>query len=96
MRSAPALTSLNLSQCSLITHNSIEDLAKFLGSTLKELYLQDCQGLDAMLVLPALKKLEQLEVLSVSRIETVCHNFIKRFVGARGGNMKELILAGCV
>ncbi|PQQ04660.1 hypothetical protein Pyn_27513 [Prunus yedoensis var. nudiflora] len=61
--SAPALRSLNLSQCSLLTSSSISTLADSLGSVLRELYLNDCQGIDALLILPALKKLEHLESL---------------------------------
>ncbi|XP_062091158.1 uncharacterized protein LOC133797310 [Humulus lupulus] len=94
--SAPALRSLNISQCSLLTSSSIDTLANSLGSILRELYLDDCQGIDAMLMLPALKKLEQLEVLSLAGVENVCDKFILEFIGSRGYNMKELILTDCV
>ncbi|KAG2717966.1 hypothetical protein I3843_03G196200 [Carya illinoinensis] len=94
--SAPALRSLNLSQCSLLSSSSIDTLANTLGSVLRELYLTDCQSIDAMLILPALKKLEQLQVLSVAGIPDVCDHFIKEFIRARGHNMKELVLTDCV
>lgn len=94
--SAPAIRSLNLNQCSLLTFSSIDTLANSLGSNLRELYLDDCQSIDAMLMLPALTKLEQLEVLSLAGIESVCDEFIREFISIRGHNMKELVLTDCV
>lgn len=61
-----------------------------------ELYINDCQNVDAMLILPALNKLKYLEVLSVARIETVSDDFIREFVSVHGHNMKELVLSECV
>ncbi|XP_004288980.1 PREDICTED: uncharacterized protein LOC101312489 [Fragaria vesca subsp. vesca] len=94
--SVPALRSLNLSQCSLLTSSSIDTLANSLGSLLKELYLNDCQSIDAMQILPALKKFEHLEVLWLPGIENVCDDFIKEFISARGHNLKELSLTDCI
>lgn len=94
--SAPALRSLNLTECSLLTSSSIDTLANSLGLNLRELYLDQCLSIDVMLTLPALKKLEQLEVLSLAGIATVCDKFIREFISIRGHNMKELILADCV
>lgn len=94
--SAPALRSINLSQCSLLTFSGIETLAESLGSSLRELYLDDCHSIDVKLTLPALKKLEQLEVLSLAGFEDVCDDFIIEFISARGHNMKKLVLIGCV
>ncbi|KAI9191538.1 hypothetical protein LWI28_009766 [Acer negundo] len=94
--SAPALRCLNLSQCSLLTSTSIDILADSLGSVLQELYINDCQRIDAMLILPALKKLNHLEVLSVAGIETVSDDFVGEFMSACGHNMKELVLSDCL
>ncbi|XP_027355420.1 uncharacterized protein LOC113865209 [Abrus precatorius] len=94
--SAPALRSINLSQCSLLTSASLYILAESLRSLLKELYLDDCQGIDAALVVPALMELEHLEVLSVAGIQTVCDEFVKNYIVARGQNMKELVLKDCI
>ncbi|KAA8523317.1 hypothetical protein F0562_009740 [Nyssa sinensis] len=94
--SAPALRSINLSQCSLLTFTGINVLADSLGSVLKELYLDDCQNMDHRLILPALKKLEHLEVLSLAGNQAVSDDFIHEFIVVRGLNMKELILADCV
>jgi DNA repair protein RAD7 len=94
--SAPALRSINLSQCSLLTSSSIKTLADSLESSLKELYIDDCQNIDAMLILPQLQKLRHLEVFSLAGIQTVCDDFIREFIIARGHNMKELVLSDCV
>ncbi|TYJ29666.1 hypothetical protein E1A91_A06G082500v1 [Gossypium mustelinum] len=93
--SAPALRSVNLSQCSFLTHSAIDILATSLASVLLELFIDDCQSIDAMLVLPSLKKLEHLEVLSVAGLESVTDSFIKEFLIARGDGIKELILMDC-
>ena len=94
--SAPALRSINLSQCSLLTSASIYILAESLRYLLKELFLDDCQGIDAALIVPALIELEHLEVLSVAGIQTVCDEFVKNYIVARGQNMKELVLKDCM
>ncbi|XWS70183.1 hypothetical protein CRYUN_Cryun03dG0026900 [Craigia yunnanensis] len=94
--SAPALQSINLSQCSLLTSSGINNLASCFESTLRELYLDECQNIEAMVVLPALKKLKCLEVLSLAGIQTVCDDFVIGMVEACGKNMKELVFANCV
>ncbi|KAL1371762.1 hypothetical protein AAHE18_01G156300 [Arachis hypogaea] len=43
-----------------------------------------------------LKALENLEVLSLAGVGTVCDKFIKDYIIANGQNMKELILKDCV
>ncbi|KAL7592604.1 hypothetical protein Lser_V15G32803 [Lactuca serriola] len=95
LTSAPSLRSINLGCCSLLTSEGIINLADKLGSILKELYIDECFGLDPIEILPALLKLQHLEVLSISRFETVNDSFIKQLVGVRGHNIKELILADC-
>jgi len=66
-----------------------------LGSLLKELYLDDCLTIDAAQIVPALRKLEHLEVLSLAGIQTVSDEFIGDYITARGHNMKELVLKDC-
>ncbi|CAH9099938.1 unnamed protein product [Cuscuta europaea] len=92
---APSLRSINLGQCSLLSSDGINCLSDSLGSVLKELYLDDCQAISA-LVLPSLLKLEHLEVLSVAGVNTVCDEFVVEFVSRRGQNMRELILKDCI
>ncbi|XP_010917190.1 uncharacterized protein [Elaeis guineensis] len=93
--SAPLLCSINLSQCSLITSSGITNLVEKLDSVLRELYIDDCQNVDAMLILPALKKLKYLELLSVAGIQSVCDKFVHRLIPICGSNMRELVFAGC-
>ncbi|KAL2554025.1 Leucine-rich repeat [Forsythia ovata] len=94
--SAPSITSINLTQCSLLTSDGICSLIKSLRSVLRELYIDDCLEIDAMLILPAMLKLEHLEVLSLGGIQTVCDNFISEIVSVHGYRIKELGLAGCM
>ncbi|XP_022732064.1 uncharacterized protein LOC111286396 isoform X2 [Durio zibethinus] len=94
--SAPTLQSINLSQCSLLTSAGINNLASCFESTLRELYLDECHNIEAMVVLPTLKKLKCLEVLSLAGIQTVCDDFVIGMVEACGKNMKELVFANCV
>lgn len=94
--SAPALRSINLSQCSLLTDVGIDSLAKSVGPVLQELYLDDCDTLDAMCILPILKQLKNLKMLSLNGILGVTDKFIGELIDAIGHNMKELSLANCL
>ncbi|KAG2307135.1 hypothetical protein Bca52824_026883 [Brassica carinata] len=89
---APAITSINLSQCSLLTSSSIDMLSDSLGSVLRELYLNECQSIDLNLILTALKKFEKLEVLSLVDLPSVRGRLLREFVTARGEALKQLIL----
>ncbi|KAK8942148.1 hypothetical protein KSP40_PGU016390 [Platanthera guangdongensis] len=93
--SAALLKSLNLSQCSLITSKGIISLAEKLGPILQELYIDACHNVDAMLILPALKKLKSLEVLSIAHMETVTDKFLKKLIPVSGPKMRGLMVAGC-
>ncbi|KAH9805063.1 hypothetical protein WN944_002506 [Citrus x changshan-huyou] len=94
-RSASALQSVNLSQCSLLTNEGINLLVKHLKSTLRVLYIDHCQNIYAVSMLPALRKLNCLEVLSVAGIETVDDYFVTEIVRAHCLNMRQLVLANC-
>ncbi|KAK9073674.1 hypothetical protein SSX86_006268 [Deinandra increscens subsp. villosa] len=93
--SACALRSINLGCCSLLTSEGIINLADKLGSVLKELYIDECFGIDAKSILPALCKLQHLEVLSISRFDTVNDSFIIQLVAVQGHKMKELVVSDC-
>ncbi|KAI3447203.1 hypothetical protein Pfo_003868 [Paulownia fortunei] len=93
---APSLKSIDISQCPLLTSEGICCLAISLRLVLRELYLDNCHGVDAMLILPALLKLENLEVLSLAGIQTVCDHFVSEFISVHGCRMKELVLADCM
>ncbi|AQK51922.1 hypothetical protein ZEAMMB73_Zm00001d050104 [Zea mays] len=93
---APSLCSLNLCECSLLTSSGIDILANKLCSVLRELYIDDCTNVDAMTILPSLQKIKHLEVLSMSRIQSVCDKFVKGLIPVHGLNLKELAFAGCL
>ncbi|ESQ37023.1 hypothetical protein EUTSA_v10002406mg [Eutrema salsugineum] len=93
---APAIKSINLSQCSLLTSSSIDILSDSLGSVLRELYINECQNIDLKLALSALKKFEKLEVLSFVDLPSVRGRFLREFVSARGQALKQLILTNSV
>ncbi|RCV31394.1 hypothetical protein SEVIR_6G179200v4 [Setaria viridis] len=93
---APSLSSLNLCQCSLLTSSGIVILADKLHSVLRELYIDDCTNVEAMTILPALQKINHLEVLSMSGIQSVCDKFVNELIPVHGSNMKELAFAGCL
>lgn len=94
--SAPALRSMNLSQCSLLTDVGLDSIAESLGSILQELYLDDCYTLGAMSILPKLMRLKKLELLSLRGVATVSDKFIRKLIRENGQNMKELVLANCM
>ncbi|KAG6469260.1 hypothetical protein ZIOFF_073966 [Zingiber officinale] len=93
--SAPSLSSINLSECPLLTSMGIINLADKLGTVLTELYIDGCQNVDAMAILPALKKVNHLEVLSVGGLQSVCDKFVHQLIPICGSHMRELTLAGC-
>lgn len=95
VKSAPLLQSINLSQCSLISSKGICSLTDSLGCTLRELYIDDCETIDPVLILPALKQFKHMEVLSVAGIK-IYDDFVCEIVDAHGPHMKELVLANCV
>ncbi|GFY95177.1 hypothetical protein Acr_10g0005620 [Actinidia rufa] len=93
--SAPAIQSINLSHCSLLSYGSINILAFSLADTLRELFIDNWQKLEALHISPAIKKFKRLEVLSVAGIQTVCDEFLIEIMTECGQNMKELDLADC-
>ncbi|KAL2945110.1 DNA repair protein rhp7 [Bienertia sinuspersici] len=93
--STPALRSLNLSHCSLLTDVGIDSIANSLGSNLQELYLDECDDLNAMRMLPMLQRMRSLDVLSLRGLLSVSDKFIREFILTNGENMKELVLDGC-
>ncbi|KAL0311814.1 UNVERIFIED_CONTAM: F-box/LRR-repeat protein 17 [Sesamum radiatum] len=94
--SAQALQSINLGHCTLLTCDAINIIAESLGSNLRELYIDDCPKINAMLILPAFKKFKHLEVLSVAGIHTVTDQFVSEIITVCGQSIKELDLADCL
>lgn len=94
--SAPALQSINLGHCTLLTSNAIIFIANTLGSNLRELYIDDCQKINPMLTLPAFTKFTYLEVLSVAGIRNITDQFVSDVITICGQSIKELDLADCL
>lgn len=90
---APTLGSLDISQCPLVSATGINVLSIWYGKTLEKLYVDDCTGIDAMAMLPALLKFMNLQVLSVAGNYSVCDEFVRHFLAVRGRRIKELVLS---
>lgn len=92
---APLLSSVDLSQCSLLSEAGVNTLANSLASVIKELRLDSCQQLEPFKILPALKKMHKLEVLSLAGIPGVTDDFVSELLSYLGCDLKELSLADC-
>ncbi|WOG85536.1 hypothetical protein DCAR_0104727 [Daucus carota subsp. sativus] len=93
---APFLCSINLGENALITHVGIHHLANALGTSLRELFIDNCSLIDGSYISSALKKFEHLEVLSIAGISNICDKVVSDIITARGRNIKDLNLADCV
>ncbi|KAM3741533.1 hypothetical protein ACB098_07G002400 [Castanea mollissima] len=89
--SLAALTTLSLSGACRLSDDGLSKLVSS-ASALRSLNLSQC----SLLTSSALKKFEQLQVLSLAGIQNVGDDFLKEFLTARGHNIKELVLADCV
>ncbi|KAI7733410.1 hypothetical protein M8C21_023276 [Ambrosia artemisiifolia] len=94
--SAPLLQSINLSQCTLLTHTAINIMVHYLKDNLKELYIDECPRIDAQRSSYLIVKFKQLEVLSVAGIETMRDEYVVFIAALLGESLKELNLADCV
>ncbi|XP_042032153.1 protein AMN1 homolog isoform X2 [Salvia splendens] len=97
VKSAPLLRSINLGQCTLLTSAAVNCIADVLGSQLRELYIDECNKIDAMQILPAFKKFTCLEVLSVAHMRTINDQFVNGLVTASacGKVLKDLDFSDC-
>ncbi|KAL6534057.1 hypothetical protein OROHE_013890 [Orobanche hederae] len=93
---APLLRSINLSQCTLLTCNTINFIADFLGSNLRELYIDECHKVNPMPIVTAFNKFKYLEVLSVAGMRSITDQFIAEVLAVCGQSIKELGLADCL
>ncbi|KAJ4798073.1 F-box/LRR protein [Rhynchospora pubera] len=93
--SAPLLNSLNLCECSLLTSDGIMNVIDKRALLVRELYIDECQNIDAMSILPSLKKVKCLEVLSMAGITSVSNQFVQELIPVCGSTLKELNFAGC-
>lgn len=95
LASAPLLQSINLSQCTLLTHDA-NLIAYYLKTNLKELHIDNCPGINVMRCLSSMVTFEHLEVLSVEGSDTVCDEFVMVITETCGAKLKGLNLASCV
>ncbi|CAK8563577.1 unnamed protein product [Lathyrus sativus] len=94
--SVTALRYLNLTKCVRLTATGLDILADSFGSTLKELYIDGFNLINTKGVLQALKRLKELQVLSLAGIRDLSDEFIKDYIMACGCNLKGLVLKDCV
>ena len=66
-----------------------------LAPIIKELCMESCQQLEAFKIFPALKKMQNLEVLSVVGMEGVTDEFVSELLACLGYDLKEISLFGC-
>lgn len=92
---APALCSINLGENALLTHVGIHYLANALGTSLRELFIDNCSRIDARHIASALEKFDHLEVLSVAGLPNVCDRVVSDIITACGRNIKDLDLSDC-
>nr|XP_017239636.1 PREDICTED: uncharacterized protein LOC108212416 isoform X2 [Daucus carota subsp. sativus] len=92
---APGLCSINLGECSLLTHIGINYIADVLGNCLRELMIDYCYRIDAKDLVSALKKFKYLEVLSVAGIPNLCDGILTDIITASGRNIRDLDLTDC-
>lgn len=94
--SVTALRYINLTKCVRLTATGLDILADSFGSTLKELYIDGFNLINAKGILKALKRFKQLQVLSLAGIRDLSDAFIKDYIMACGRNLKGLVLKDCV
>ena len=62
---------------------------------IKELCMESHQQLEAFKILPTLKKMQKLELLSVAWIAGVTDEFVSELLTYLGRDLKEISLFGC-
>ena len=66
-----------------------------LAPVIMELCMESFQQLEAFNIFPALKKMQKLEVLSVSGIAGLTDEFVSELFAYPGYELKEISLFGC-
>eukprot|EP01018_Ginkgo_biloba_P023803 Gb_27059 [translate_table: standard] len=87
--------SVHLSPCAFLSEAGIHTMADSLAPLLKELHLEECHQLEALKILSALKKMQNLEISSVAAIPSVTDAFTSELLAHLGYNLRELSLADC-
>lgn len=94
--SAPALVSVNLGQCPLLTSKAVKCIADYLGKILKELYIDGCEKMIGLEIVDFIKDFKILEVFSVAGLANVTDGVIIELVRLCGGTLKDLDVADCL
>jgi DNA repair protein RAD7 len=95
LQAAPCLTSVNLSQCSLLTEGAVKAVADCLGTQLCALSLEGCAQMDGLKLLPVLLQMPCLKKLSLSGVGGVKDEVVSELAVALGSTLEELHLADC-
>jgi DNA repair protein RAD7 len=95
VEAAPNLTSLDLTQCSLLSIASVKSVGDVLGPKLKSFSLEGCDKLDAMQLLPILLQMTNLQKLSLSGVGGMKDEIVSELAVTLGPYLEELRLADC-
>ncbi len=95
LQAAPCLTSVNLSQCSLLTEGAVKAVADCLGTQLCALSLEGCAQMDGLKLLPVLLQMPRLKKLSLSGVGGVKDEVVSELAVVLGSTLEELHLADC-
>ncbi|CAK9213214.1 unnamed protein product [Sphagnum jensenii] len=95
LQAAPCLTSVNLSQCSLLTEGAVKAVADCLGTQLCALSLEGCAQMDGLKLLPVLLQMPCLKKLSLSGVGGVKDEVVSELAVVLGSTLEELHLADC-
>ncbi|CAK9856853.1 unnamed protein product [Sphagnum jensenii] len=95
LQAAPCLTSVNLSQCSLLTEEAVKAVADCLGTQLCALSLEGCAQMDGLKLLPILLQMPCLKKLLLSGVGGVKDEVVSELAVVLGSTLEELHLADC-
>ncbi len=95
LQAAPCLTSVNLSQCSLLTERVVKAVADCLGTQLCALSLEGCAQMDGLKLLLVLLQMPCLKKLSLSGVGGVKDEVVSELAVVLGSTLEELHLADC-
>ncbi|KAH8953432.1 hypothetical protein BDL97_08G026900 [Sphagnum fallax] len=95
LQAAPGLTSVNLSQCSMLTEGAVKAVANCLGTQLCALSLEGCAQMDGLKLLPVLLQMPCLKKLSLSGVGGVKDEVVSELAVVLGSTLEELHLADC-
>ena len=94
-RSAPALSSLSLRQCPLLSSAALHEVARNVGGSLRSLSLDGCSQLDAGDLTVALLEMPRLASLSLRGVQGLQDSHVSNVLERVGPGLRELSLAQC-